>query len=91
MSSIGGAYAGQGPPPEHRADTAEDVANAASWLASDESGHTSGHVLTVDAGITISASPNDLPPFFTQYRPMIREAGKTGLPDPAPRRLQTSS
>lgn len=61
----------------NRAGVAEDVANAALWLASDESGYTNGHTLTTDAGITTGASPNS--PAFEEYQPMIREAGKTGL------------
>jgi NAD(P)-dependent dehydrogenase (short-subunit alcohol dehydrogenase family) len=61
----------------NRAGVAEDVANAALWLASDESGYTNGHVLTTDAGYT-TGSRDATPPFDT-YRPMFREAGKSGL------------
>ena len=61
----------------NRPGLAEDVANAALWLASDESGYTNGHTLTTDAGITTGATPN--PPAFDEYQPMIREAGKKGL------------
>ncbi len=61
----------------NRAGTAEDVANAALWLASDESGYTSGHTLTTDAGITTGAMPGG--PRFSDYSPMQREAGKSGL------------
>ena len=64
-------------PLKGRPGLAEDVANAALWLASDESGYTSGHTLTTDAGITTGSSAN--PPAFDQYQPMIREAGKSGL------------
>ena len=64
-------------PLKGRPGLAEDVANAALWLASDESGYTNGHTLTTDAGITTGSSPN--PPAFDQYQPMIREAGKSGL------------
>lgn len=64
-------------PLRDRPGLAEDVANAALWLASDESGYTNGHTLTTDAGITTGAAPN--PPAFDQYQPMIREAGKSGL------------
>lgn len=60
-----------------RAGTAEDVANAALWLASDESGYTTGHTLTTDAGTTTGAAARN-PPFDT-YRPMFREAGKSGV------------
>ncbi|MFV0511942.1 MAG: SDR family oxidoreductase, partial [Shewanella algae] len=61
----------------NRAGTAEDVANAALWLASDESGYTNGHTLTTDAGVTVGATANA--PHFAEYAPMQREAGRTGL------------
>ncbi len=61
----------------NRAGTADDVANAALWLASDESGYTNGHVLTIDAGITTGSTVEG--PAFAEYQPMIRQAGKTGL------------
>ena len=64
-------------PLKGRAGLAGDVANAALWLASDESGYTTGHTLTTDAGTTTGASPN--PPPFSDYQPMIGEAGKRGL------------
>ena len=64
-------------PLKGRPGLAEDVANAALWLASDESGYTSGHTLTTDAGVTTGSSANA--PAFDQYQPMIREAGKSGL------------
>ena len=64
-------------PLKGRPGLAEDVANAALWLASDESGYTNGHTLTTDAGMTTGSSPN--PPAFDQYQPMIRQAGKSGL------------
>ncbi len=67
----------QASPLKGRPGLAEDVANAALWLASDESGYTSGHTLTTDAGTTTGSSVNT--PAFDEYRPMIREAGKTGL------------
>jgi xanthoxin dehydrogenase len=60
-----------------RAGVADDVANAALWLASDQSGYTNGHVLTTDAGATTGSTA--APPAFAEYRPMFREAGKTGL------------
>jgi NAD(P)-dependent dehydrogenase (short-subunit alcohol dehydrogenase family) len=60
-----------------RAGTAEDVANAALWLASDESGYTNGHILTTDAGMTTGSTVEG--PGFAEYEPMIREAGKSGL------------
>ncbi|MGB8692644.1 MAG: SDR family oxidoreductase [Steroidobacteraceae bacterium] len=61
----------------NRPGLAEDVANAALWLASDESGYTTGHTLTTDAGITVGATAAG--PAFSQYSPMLREAGRTGL------------
>jgi hypothetical protein len=53
------------------------VANAALWLASDESGYTNGHILTTDAGMTTGSTVEG--PGFAEYEPMIREAGKSGL------------
>ena len=61
----------------NRAGVAEDVANAALWLASDESGYTNGHVLTTDAGTTTGSTLAG--PAFGEYQPMFREAGKKGL------------
>lgn len=60
-----------------RAGTAEDVANAALWLASDEAGYTNGHVLTTDAGATTGSRAES--PGFAEYQPMFREAGRKGL------------
>ncbi len=60
-----------------RAGTAEDVAHAALWLASDDSGYTNGHTLTTDAGITTGSTENA--PAFDEYQPMFREAGKKGI------------
>ena len=64
-------------PLKNRPGLAEDVANAALWLASDESGYTNGHTLTTDAGVTIGASRN--PPAFDEYQPFIAEAGRRGM------------
>lgn len=64
-------------PLKGRAGTAEDVANACLWLASDESGYTSGMTLTVDAGITTGSVAGA--PRFAEYQPIMREAGKAGL------------
>jgi len=61
----------------NRPGTAEDVAHAALWLASDDSGYTNGHTLTTDAGITTGSSVNA--PAFDEYQPMFREAGKKGV------------
>lgn len=60
-----------------RPGLAEDVAQAALWLASDESGYTNGHTLTTDAGFTTGATANE--PAFAEYQPMFREAGRKGL------------
>jgi NAD(P)-dependent dehydrogenase (short-subunit alcohol dehydrogenase family) len=64
-------------PLKDRPGLAEDVANAALWLASDESGYTNGHTLTTDAGVTIGASAR--PPAFDEYQPFIAEAGRRGM------------
>ena len=64
-------------PLKGRPGTADDVANAALWLASDESGYTSGMTLTVDAGITTGSVAGA--PRFAEYQPIMREAGKHGL------------
>jgi NAD(P)-dependent dehydrogenase (short-subunit alcohol dehydrogenase family) len=69
---------GEASPLRGRPGLAEDVANAALWLASDESGYTTGHTLTTDAGFTIGATAEG--PAFAEYQPMIREAGQAGLP-----------
>jgi len=66
-----------GSPLKGRAGVADDVANAALWLASDESGYTNGHTLTTDAGVTTGSSAAE--PAFNVAQPMIREAGKRGL------------
>jgi len=60
-----------------RAGVAEDVAKAALWLASDDSGYTNGHTLTTDAGATTGSTPEG--PAFAEYEPMIREAGQRGI------------
>lgn len=67
----------KGSPLHGRAGLAIDVANAALWLASDESGYTTGHTLTTDAGITVGATAAG--PAFAEYQPIIREAGRSGL------------
>ena len=64
-------------PLKGRAGLAQDVANAALWLGSDESGYTSGMTLTVDAGYTTGSRVE--PPAFAEYQPMIREAGRSGI------------
>jgi NAD(P)-dependent dehydrogenase (short-subunit alcohol dehydrogenase family) len=64
-------------PLPNRAGTAGDVANAALWLASDESGYTSGLTLTTDAGVTAGSLMRAAR--YADYSPMQKEAGKTGL------------
>lgn len=64
-------------PLRNRPGLADDVANAVLWLASDESGYTSGLTLTVDAGITTGSVAG--PPRFAEHKPMQREAGREGL------------
>ena len=60
-----------------RPGLASDVANAALWLASDESGYTNGHCLTTDAGVTTGAKADSAP--YSTPMPLMREAGRTGL------------
>lgn len=64
-------------PLKGRPGLADDVANAVLWLASDESGYTSGHTLTIDAGITTGSVAG--PPRFSEQAPLMREAGKSGV------------
>jgi xanthoxin dehydrogenase len=54
-----------------------DVANAALFLASDESGNTNGLTLTVDGGLTTGSTAKDPP--YSAPLPFMREAGRTGL------------
>lgn len=63
-------------PLKGRPGRAEDVVNAALWLASDESGYTTGHTLTTDAGRTIGSEYVSV---FNEYQPFIAEAGKRGM------------
>ena len=64
-------------PIKGRPGVAEDVANAALWLASDESGYTTGHCLTTDAGTTTGANTEGIA--FAEYQPLFREAGRKGI------------
>eukprot|EP00249_Psilotum_nudum_P003958 c17475_g1_i1 orf=694-1386(+) len=55
-----------------------DVAQAALFLASDESGYISGHNLLIDCGNSVTKA-NETVRWYTTSLPMIREDGKTGL------------
>jgi len=65
-----------------RAGVAQDIANAALYLASDEGSYVSGHTLVVDAGFT-SINASGAGALFAQSGPLFREAGQRGLPDEA--------
>jgi xanthoxin dehydrogenase len=68
-----------GSPLPGRAGLAGDIAQAALYLASDAGAFVSGHTLVVDAGLT-TGSGQEMP-LFANYSPMVREAGRRGLPD----------
>ena len=57
-----------------RPGRAEDVAQAALWLASDDAGYTSGIVLTTDAGFTAGARP-ELPKFAVRDAALVESQG----------------
>lgn len=67
----------QSSPLKGRAGQALDIAQAALWLASRESGYVSGHTLTVDAGLT-TGSGFPPPTRFLQPGEMLREGGRRG-------------
>jgi len=71
-----------GSPLPGRPGVAQDIANAALYLASDEAGYVSGHTLVVDAGFT-SVHASGASGLFANSGPMFREAGQRGLPDDA--------
>ncbi len=62
-----------------RAGQAEDIAQAAAYLASDAAGFVNGHTLVVDAGLTVGCGR--AMPLFDDHSPMVREAGRRGLPE----------
>lgn len=64
-------------PIKGRPGRALDVANAALFLASAESGNTNGHTLAVDGGQTTGSSAENPP--YSSPQPFMREAGRTGL------------
>lgn len=65
-------------PIKDRPATAIDIANAALFLASNESGNINGHCLVVDGGLTTGSSTNDPP--YAEPQPFMREAGRSDLP-----------
>ena len=54
-----------------------DVANAALYLASEESGNVNGICLSVDGGLTTGSTAKDPP--YSSPLPFMREAGRTGV------------
>jgi NAD(P)-dependent dehydrogenase (short-subunit alcohol dehydrogenase family) len=62
-----------------RSGRPEDIARAALYLASDEAAFVSGHTLVVDAGLTTGSGQGVM--IFSEHAPMVREAGRRGLPD----------
>jgi len=54
-----------------------DVANAALYLACEESGNTNGHCLVIDGGLTTGSSSRA--PFYSEPQLFLAEGGRTGL------------
>jgi len=66
-----------------RIGVADDIAHAALWLASDDAGFVSGHVLVVDGGLTTGSKENVAPGEHGRWanrRDLVREGGRSGLP-----------
>jgi len=66
-----------------RIGEADDIAHAALWLASDDAGFVSGHVLVVDGGLTTGSRENVAPGEHGRWAvrsDLVREAGRSGLP-----------
>jgi len=66
-----------------RIGIADDIAHAALWLASDDAGFVSGHVLVVDGGLTTGSRENVAPGEHGRWadrRDLVREAGRSGIP-----------
>jgi len=66
-----------------RIGVADDIAHAALWLASDDAGFVSGHVLVVDGGLTTGSKENVAPGEHGRWairRDLLREAGRSGIP-----------
>ena len=70
-----------GTPLKGRAGLADDIAEAATWLASDRSGFVTGQTLVVDGGLTTGAIEGAEPDGgrFGTHEPMLREGGRRGL------------
>ncbi len=68
-------------PLKGRYGTADDIAQAAVWLAGDGAGFVSGVVLSVDGGL-VAGTPEGAEPgsgSFAGHRPLVREAGRRGI------------
>jgi len=66
-----------------RIGVADDIAHAALWLASEDAGFVSGHVLVVDGGLTTGSRENMAPGEHGRWavrRDLVREAGRSGIP-----------
>jgi len=68
-----------GSPLPGRSGMPQDVAEAALYLASDASIFVNGHTLVVDAGFT-TGSGGGTPGLFAARAPLVREAGRRGIP-----------
>jgi NAD(P)-dependent dehydrogenase (short-subunit alcohol dehydrogenase family) len=68
-------------PLKDRPGLAEDIAEAATWLASDRAGFVSGHTLVVDGGFTTGSVEGAEPGRgrFASHEPILREGGRRGL------------
>ncbi len=67
-----------------RIGLADDIAQAALWLASDDAGFVSGHTLVVDGGLTTGTRENVAPGGHGRWAtsgPLLREHGRHGIPD----------
>jgi NAD(P)-dependent dehydrogenase (short-subunit alcohol dehydrogenase family) len=78
VAEIEPGMAGASPIPG-RAGRASDIAHAAVYLASDAAAFVNGHTLVVDAGLTTGSGQSM--PLFANHAPMVREAGRRGLPE----------